>query len=365
MKPDSALRRRIAAMPKVELHRHLEGSIRLQTLVEVARQYQIPLPGYDVETLRPYVQVTANDPHNLDSFLSKFGVLRKFYRSPDVVRRITAEVVEDAAADNVRYMELRFTPFALASQMHFPLRDVMQWVCQSAREAADRCGIVVRLIVSVNRHERVEYGFQALQAACDFRDMGVVGVDLAGRETGFPARPFCPMFIEAKQDGLGITVHAGEWQGPENVRDAIENMGADRIGHGVRVVEDSGVVRLAVERGVVFEVCPTSNLQSGVVRDVRHHPLRDLYYLKLPVTINTDDPTISNIALSDELMLAVEALGFSPSDLRKYTLAAARAAFLPPEEKAALLEALRSEFDRQEQDSQQDSTGVLASVKCE
>ena len=267
---DPSLRARVEALPKVDLHRHLEGSIRLSTLTEIARQYHIPLPGYDVETLRPYVQMTANDPRNLDRFLGKFSVLRGFYRSPEIVSRIAREVVEDAAADNVLYLELRFTPYALAAQMHFPLDEVIGWVAEAAQGAARATGIRVGLIASINRHERLEVGLQSIHTALAFRGHGMLGIDLAGREVGYPARRFGPMFLEAKQEGLGLTVHAGEWQGPENVRDAIQNLYTDRIGHGVRVVEDSGTAWLARERGVVFEVCPTSNLQTGAVRELVH-----------------------------------------------------------------------------------------------
>jgi adenosine deaminase len=341
---DPDLKARVEALPKVDLHRHLEGSIRLSTLAEIAYQYHIPLPGYDVETLRPYVQMTANDPRNLDRFLGKFSVLRGFYRSPEIVSRITREVIEDAAADNVRYLELRFTPYALAAQMNFPLHETIGWVVEAAQAAASATGIRVGLIASINRHERLEVGLQSIQTALEFRGHGMLGIDLAGREVGYPARRFGPMFLEAKQAGLGLTVHAGEWQGPENVRDAIQNLYTDRIGHGVRVVEDSRTAWLARDRGVVFEVCPTSNMQTGAVRELSHHPLVDMGYLDLPVTINTDDPAISGIALSDEYHLVLETFGYSMEMLRAAVLRAAKASFLPPAEKAALLADLEEAF---------------------
>jgi adenosine deaminase len=338
-------RQQLSRMPKVDLHRHLEGSIRLTTLLDVAQQYNIPLPADDLESLRPHVQMMESDPPTVERFMSKFGVLRRFFRSPEIVQRVTREAIEDAAQDNVRYLELRFTPFALASQMHYSLDDVIGWVCEAAADAAQVFGIQVGLIVSMNRHERIELGLQAVKAALNHHGHGVVGLDLAGRETGFPARPFGPLFLEARQAGLGITVHAGEWHGPENVRDAIEHMYADRIGHGVRVVEDSQVVQLAINRGVVFEVCPTSNLQTGSVADAMYHPLRDLHYLDLPLTINTDDPAISNINLTDEFVLAVELLGFALADLRRYILTAAEASFLPIDEKVQLFKSLQQELE--------------------
>jgi len=332
----------LRAMPKVDLHRHLEGSIRLQTLAEIARAHRIDLPATDPDSLRPHVQMVSDDPRTVARFLSKFDVLRQFYRSPEIIGRITAEAVADAAADGVRYLELRFTPWALASRMHFRLGDVVAWICDAAADAAQERGIGVGLVVSINRHEPVELGLQTVRAALDCRERGVVGLDLAGHEmAGFPARAFGPLFLEARQEGLGITIHAGEWRGPENVRDAIEHMHADRIGHGVRIVEDSGVVQLARQRGVAFEVCPTSNLQTGSVRDASQHPLRDLRDLGLPVTINTDDPAVSGITLTDEYALALERLGFSADDLRTCILTAARVSFLPPAEKERLLSDLR------------------------
>lgn len=341
---NSDLWRKLHALPKVELHRHLEGSIRLETLVEVGQDYQIPLPAYEPEALRPYVQVTTADAPTSDTFLSKFGVLRQFFQSPEVIQRVVREAIEDAAADHIRYMELRFTPNALAKAKGFPLDEVIGWVCESAREASRINRIQVNLIASMNRHESLEVGRHTLQAALKFLGEGVVGLDLAGKEPGFPARPFGPFFREAKQAGLGITIHAGEWEGPANVRDAIEQMRTDRIGHGVRVVEDSATVQLARQRGVFFEVCPTSNLQTGVVGMLGHHPVLDLHYLDMPITINTDDPTVSQTTLTDEYALAMHGMGMTLRDIREIILNAARAAFIPEEDRRDLLVSLRREL---------------------
>lgn len=334
----------IQMMPKVELHRHLEGSIRLGTLVELGEQYAIPLPAYDLETLRPHVQVTAADESTHENFLSKFSVLRQFFCAPEVIARVVREAIEDAANDNIRYMELRFTPNALAKARGFPLEEVVAWVCETTKEAERANRIRVNLIVSMNRHESLEIGKKTLEAALKFMDQGVAGLDLAGKEPGFPARPFGPFFREAKRHGLGITIHAGEWEGPENVRDAIENLRTDRIGHGVRVVEDSSTVQLARQNNVFFEVCPTSNIQTGVVRWAGHHPVLDLRYLDMPITINTDDPTVSQTTLTDEYALAVQGMGLTLDDIRGMLINAARAAFLSEEQRRDLIASLRHEL---------------------
>jgi adenosine deaminase len=326
-----------AALPKIELHRHLEGSIRLSTLIDVAREYQIDLPAYDMEALRQYVQITPGSPANSAHFLSKFAVIRRFFCAPEVIQRIAREAVEDAAADNVKYMELRFTPKALTNLKHFSFGEVVRWVCAGVQEGQAGRDIRVRLILSMNRHESVIEGERTLRVALEFRDKGVVALDLAGQEAGYSAEPFYSLFKEGRQSGLELTVHAGEWFGPRNIREAIEKMGTKRVGHGVRIVEDSTVVQIAREAGTTFEVCPTSNVQSGVVKSAMHHPLRDMNQLGLKTTINTDDPSISNITLTDELMLATSALGLTLDDVKQSILTAAASTFLPDSERAALV----------------------------
>ena len=182
------------------------------------------------------------------------------------------------------------------------------------------------------------------QIAVDRKGRGVVGLDIGGDEANFPTKPFAALFHEAKRAGLGITIHAGEWSGPEAVRDAIENLGADRIGHGVRVVEDPVVVALARERGTVFEVCLTSNLHSGVVQRLADHPLREMLSLNLKTTLNTDDPSISDIALTDEYETAIEDLGLSLAEIQTFILTAVGSAFRPPADKARLVSQFQAEF---------------------
>lgn len=327
----------IKALPKIELHRHLEGALRLETLAKIAIECNLDLPGHDIELLRPLVQVTPDDPRTSTVFLSKFRVLRQFFRSRGIIERVAYEAVADAARDNVVYMELRFTPLALAKGKGYELADATNWVIDATQRAQEDFDIQVRLILSMNRNESVEIGQQVIDIAIDCMDRGVVGVDLAGDEVNYSARPFGKVFFQAKEAGLGVTIHAGEWAGPENVRVAIEHTGADRIGHGVRVIQDSGVVRLALEHGAVFEVCPTSNVQTGVAREYPQHPLRDLYQLGLRTTINTDDPGISAIALSDEMIVAVEHLGMTLEDVKHHIMVAAESAFLPISEREELI----------------------------
>lgn len=339
----TAVLKQYRKLPKVELHRHLEGTLRLSTMVEVADQHGITIPA-DVLRFSNLVQMQEEEGFSFQNFLSKFNTLRLFYRSPDIIHRITREAIEDAARDNVRYMELRFTPVALSRAERFPLHDVIDWVISSSQEAARKSGVIVNLIVSVNRHESPELAEQVAWLAAEHKDNGVVGVDLAGNEAEFKSEPFYGIFREARQAGLHITIHAGEWGPAANVKEAIQQLGAERIGHGVRVLEDEDVVALARERCTPFEVCMTSNYQSGVVSAPEEHPLSRMLDAGLNVTINTDDPSVSRITLSHEYHVFCNELRLPEEALHQCILAGAEAAFLPDDKRADLVNRLKNEL---------------------
>ena len=334
---------RYFALPKVDLHRHLEGSLRLTTMLDIARQHGVTVP-VSMFNLSGLVQVQDQDPMTFTNFLDKFKTLRLFYKSPDVIDRVTREAVEDAAKDNCRYLELRFTPVALSRAEGFPLHDVMDWVIISAQEAAKKYKIKISLIASVNRHESPELAEQVAWLATEHIKNGLTGLDLAGNEAEFKSDAFQGIFKEAKQAGLHVTIHAGEWGPAENVRDAIENLGAERIGHGVRVLEDESVTALAKERETVFEVCVTSNYQSGVVKSLPEHPLPRMFEAGLKATVNTDDPSVSRITLAHEYQHISEDLRVPMATLKNSVLVAAQAAFLPDVEKEKLVASLKKEL---------------------
>ncbi len=338
---DQELAAAVRAMPKVELHRHLEGSLRLETLLSIALEHHITMPRFDVEGLRPFVQIMPGEARSMKHFLNKFSVLRMFYRSEHIIKRVTAEVVADAAHDNVKYMELRFTPQALNNLIKCSFTDVVGWVCEAVNGAAAEHGIQVGLILSMNRHESPEIGDSVLQAAIAHVNDGVVGIDLAGQERDFKAAPFRPLFERAREAGLGVTVHAGEWAGADSVREAVCDLYAERIGHGIRAVEDEDLCEILADLGTVLEVCPTSNYHSGVVDDYNVHPLPELVKRRLLTTINTDDPLISNITLSDELINVLNFTTLTLDDIKRQQITAAGAAFLKPEARAKLVTQFR------------------------
>jgi adenosine deaminase len=312
-------------------------------MLDVAKRHGLELPQEQMDLSR-LVQVQPDDPLTATSFLSKFTTIRQFFCAREVIERITREAVEDAATDNIRYMELRFTPVALSRLKQFSLGDVMDWVCAAAAEASARHGITVRLIASNNRHEALELAAEVADLAAARLHKGIVGIDLAGNEVAFPMHPFLPIFQRARQAGLAIAIHAGEWAGPENVRQAIEGFGARRIGHGVRVVEDAAVTALARERGTMFEVCVTSNCQTGVARTPAEHPFRRMRESGLKASLHTDDPSLSQLTLSSEYQLAVDELGITRAELKRSIIDAAESAFLPEAEKSKVVASLRAEL---------------------
>lgn len=334
------------SLPKIELHRHLEGSLRVSSMAEVAQKYQLDLPYEDEQKFRSLVQVLPSDPYHFQNFLSKFATLRKFYQSPETIRRFAREAVQDAAQDNIRYLELRFTPVALTRIRDYPLGEAMDWVIEAVSEGGREFGVETALIASVNRHESIKLADEVIGLAVDRLANGIVGVDLAGSESDFPGEEFAEIFLQAEQSGMRVTIHAGEWGGPEIIQLAINALHAERIGHGVRVMEDARVIDLAKERGITFEVCPTSNFQSGVVNILKDHPLPKMIESGLTCTLNTDDPGISRIDLSDEIQVAIDEMGFSLDGLKKLTQNAIQAAFIAEDKKLELSENVLAEFTK-------------------
>jgi adenosine deaminase len=335
--PRDALRRTLQALPKIDLHRHLEGSLRLSTLAEIAAQNGTDMTAFSLEELRPMVQV-INEPPDFQAFLAKFEMLRRFYSTRESVLRIAYEVVADAAHDNVKYLELRFNPVAQATQQGFSFEDVTDWVIDSVKKAEADFNITVRLIITLNRAEP-QFARYLTEIAVDRKDEGIVAIDLVGDEERIGASKFIDTMLWAKAQGLHITVHAGECQTcpAANVKEAVNILQAERIGHGVHAMDDLQVMDLLRRKNITLEICPTSNLQTAAVPGLAHHPLLSFHQVGIPVTINTDDPSVSNITLTDEYLVAMRGLGVSFADLKAMILNAARAAFLPPAERQKLV----------------------------
>lgn len=302
--------------PKIDLHRHLEGSIRFDTFVELAREVGIELPKSE---LRRRTTMKGERP-GFRRFLSKFELYRGLYPSREWIERVAFEAAEDAKKDGVVYLELRFSPTHFGRRMGAKGEDVAEWVARGAKRAK----LDVRFIATFGRDYGVK-GNEPTTRAVRGTDV-FSGLDLAGNEA-VSARPFIPLFKKLK---LPVTIHAGEAGGPENVREAIEKFGARRIGHGVHVLKDPALVLLARQRDVHFEVCLTSEIQTGAARSWSSHPGLKLLREGLRVSLNTDDPAVCGVRLSDEIRRALRA-GIERPLIARAMFHAAYAAFLPLE----------------------------------
>lgn len=321
------LQRRMKKFPKIDLHRHLEGSITPETLLHIAHTFGGMLPAYALETLRPCIEM-ANETPGFNKFLSKFNVYRGFYTCREAIEYAACQAVSQAAADNVKYLELRYSPTHFAAK-RFCERDVVEWIHCAVQRTARACGIIVIPILTISRN----YGFELASATVDLAlslpDGYFCGLDIAGDEIMNSAEPFEHLFEKFRAKGLGLSLHAGEACGASNVRQAVEQFDARRIGHGIRSADDPETMQLLCERDVLLEVCLTSNVHTGVVPSFSAHPITKLMDHNVPVCLNTDDPAISAITLSDEYTRALSELGMSVAMLKKMNRAALGHAFHP------------------------------------
>ena len=320
------------ALPKIDLHRHLEGSLRLNSLMEIASEYNIDLPDHGQELLSKRVQIT-HTALDFNHFLQIFDVLRPFFRSKELIQRFALEVIKDAARDNVRYLELRFNPMALAKTQNFAFSDVVAWVTQAVKNAQIENGIRTCLILQIPRKESLEIAEEIVDIAIAYQGEFVRGIDLAGDEKLYPSDDFTQPFHRAYEAGLHITVHAGEASGGHSIHDAVMSLHAQRIGHGIRAVESTSVLNLLKEHETTLEICPTSNIKTNLVSDYAHHPLAALDKYGLRITLNTDDPGIFVTTSSQEILTAVHEIDIPPQHIYRFLRYGVEAAFIPEEER--------------------------------
>jgi adenosine deaminase len=317
----------LRALPKVDLHRHLEGAIRLSTIIDIYREAGEPLLEQTPEELAPRAQV-LRPMGSLEEVLSFFSIAQGALRSYEAIERISYEAVMDLAADNVRLAELRFSPDFMCRPARLDWDGAMEAVLSGVERARSEDDVSVGLIAIVSRSYGIDSARRTVEFALRHRQH-LVGFDLADDELSWPAREFVDVLGPLRQAGLPLTAHYGESGGPEYPQEAIELLGVRRLGHGVSVAWSPEVTRLTIERGVTLEMCPTSNARTHAVPSIAEHPARRLLQEGALVTINTDDPALFGIDLTHELEVASRRLGFDERDLRAATENAIAASFLP------------------------------------
>ncbi len=332
----------IAAWPKAELHCHLDGSLRLSTLLDLARhQGKVDtLPAGDESALAAELE-KVDTSSSLEEYLDWFKYSIGVMQSAEALRRAAYEMAEDAAAENVRYLEVRYGPI-LHTEEGLSLDDVNEAVLAGLRDAEDAFGIRTGVIVCGLRDRYESASLAQAELAVRHREAGnrrpgVVAFDLAGGERGNPADMHGAAFYHARKHLVNLTVHAGESFGPASIRQALFKCGAHRIGHGVTLGQDPDLLRYFVDRQIPLEVCPTSNVQTRVVDSYEAHPVAEYVRAGVPVTINTDSRLFSHTTLTDELWLAHTRCGIPEDSLRQVAINGFRHAFLPHREKEELL----------------------------
>jgi adenosine deaminase len=325
----------IQRLPKTDLHVHLDGSLRIQTILELAEQQKVKLPGDSPEKLRPFVEV-GEDCKSLVEYLKAFDVTLSVMQTHESLVRTAFELAEDAAQENVRYMEVRYSPI-LHQQKGMTLHSIVQAVLEGLALAEKKYDIRTGVILCGMRHISPEISLKLADLTVAFKNKGVVGFDLAGAEEDFPAKRHKDAFGRVLANNINCTLHAGEAYGPESIHQAIHLCGAHRIGHGVRLVEDGDLLNYVNDHRIPLECCPSSNVQTKAVKKMADHPIRLFFDLGLRVTVNTDNRMVTNTTVSREYQVLHEQLGFSLEEIKELIIMGFKSAFLPYAIKRSLL----------------------------
>ncbi|NDL63123.1 adenosine deaminase [Acerihabitans arboris] len=323
-------------LPLTDIHRHLDGNIRAQTILELGREFGMALPADNLADLREHVQVTRTEP-DLVSFLQKLDWGVAVLGSLESCRRVAYENVEDAATVGLDYTELRFSPYYMAMKHQLPLQGVVEAVIAGVSDGCRDFGTQAKLIGIMSRTFGEDACLQELEAILACRD-GIIALDLAGDELGFPGSLFLNHFTRARDAGLHITVHAGEAAGPESIWQAIHELGAERIGHGVKAIEDRALMDFLALHRIGVESCLTSNVQTSTVRSLGEHPLKRFLEHGIPASINSDDPAVQGIDIDYEYRVAAPQAGLTAQHMRDAQRNGLETAFLSAAEKQAIRE---------------------------
>jgi adenosine deaminase len=332
----------IRLFPKVDLHVHLDGSVNPDTLIELAKRQGMKLPAVDAEGLRPFMQVDDRCD-DLKEYLRTFDFVLPFLQEGWALERVAEEVTRQAAMQQCQYIEVRFAP-QLHRRKGLQVDEVIHHVLRGLAEGERKYGIVARGIAICLRSHTLEENIAVVEAAGGFLKLGLVAVDLAGDEASYPPELFREVFALSRRKGIPVTIHAGEAAGAENVYEAVANLGAVRVGHGVRLMEKPELLEWVKQQRIPLEMCPVSNIQTKAVRSWDAYPVRDYFELGLLVTINTDNPIVSGTSITKEYEVLYERFGFQLKELVALVRNGVEAAFLPDREKESLRLIMQARF---------------------
>jgi adenosine deaminase len=328
-------------LPKTDLHVHLDGSLRPQTMIELAADTGIKLPASDAAALGDYMHVQQG--RDLVDYLARFEVTLALMQTAPAIERIAYELAADSAAENIRYTEVRFCP-GLNTRGGLSPDEVVDAALTGLRRAESEYEITTSVIICALRNLPLSTSIEMAELAIAYRDRGVVAFDLAGAEDGYAPAKHEPAFQVAADGNLAITIHAGEAFGPASIHQAVHHCHARRIGHGTRLWEDADLMDFINNFRIPLEICLTSNVQTKATPSLEEHPVRTYYDQGLIVSLNTDNRLMSATTMTEEFIRARDSLGFTWDELCDIAVMGFESAFLPHRERSALVEAIREEI---------------------
>ena len=340
-------------LPKTDLHVHLDGSLRLQTILDLAKEFRIELPSHKPAELAAAMNLGQNCG-SLVEYLKAFDVTLRVMQREEALYRVAYELGEDAAREGVRYMEVRYAPM-LHTQKGLRLTTVIEAVLNGLRQAHEDFGIESQVIVCGIRNVSPESSLEMAELAVAYKGRGVVGFDLAGAEYDYPAKHHRRAFQLVRDNNINVTIHAGEAYGPESIAQAIHNCGAHRIGHGCRLRENGDLLHYVNDHRIPLECCPSSNVQTGAVPSLSQHPLKLYFNLGLRVTVNTDNRLVTDTTVSKELWLCHTQMGLTLSDIKSIVMAGFKSTFLPFHIKQGYLRQVSQDLKRFHEDGSIDA----------
>ncbi len=332
----------LRALPKTDLHCHLDGSLRLETILDLADKNGVRLPANTPEGLAQAIHM-GKQCASLEDYLKAFDITLAVLQTEDALCRAAYELAVDAAKENVRYLEVRYSP-VLHTEKGLKPTAIVDAVLDGLRRAKRETGIKSNVIVCGIRHIDPATSLRLAELSVAYKNKGVVGFDLAGAEEGYPSKAHQAAFQLILNNNVNVTIHAGEAFGPESIAQAVHYCGAHRIGHGVRLRENGDLLNYINDHRIALEMCPSSNVQTGSVTSFASHPLKFYFDFGLRVSVNTDNRLITDTTCTKELWVIHKEMGFTLEDLTTVIVQGFKSAFLPFREKADLLKKVNQEI---------------------
>ena len=334
----------IRQMPKTDLHCHLDGSVRIDTVIDLAKKQNVELPSNDSKELENLL-APGLKCKSLVEYLRPFDITLSVMQEPEALTRTAFELAEDAAKENIWYLEVRYSP-VLHTRKGMKLTEIVDAVLAGLKAAEKKYSIKTGLLICGMRNINPDTSLTLAELAMAYKNQGVVGFDLAGAEESYPAKHHREAFYLILNNNINCTAHAGEAYGPESIHQALHYCGAHRIGHGTRLKEDGDLLNYVNDHRIPLEICLTSNIQTKAAASYETHPLKFYYDYGLRVTINTDNRLISQTTLTDELYLAAKYANWNMADLKNVIVSGFKSAFMPMREKAIMLNMVNAELEK-------------------